>query len=64
MGGIGRTRPAKAKEKGTDEKVSMKAKEQETRERGEKRVRMAPNMGTGGSHPQATSDPRERDGGR
>ena len=29
------------------------------REREEERVRMAPNMGAGGSHPQATSDPGE-----
>ena len=32
-------------------------KHPETREREEERVRMAPNMGAGGSHPQATSDP-------
>ena len=31
------------------------------REREEERVRMAPNMGAGGSHPQATSDPGERE---
>ena len=34
------------------------------REREEERVRMAPNVGAGDSHPQATSDPGERDGGR
>ena len=39
-------------------------KQQEMREREEERVRMAPNMGAGGSHHQATSDPGERDGGR
>ena len=46
--------------------MNTKAKEEDLsttenskRERGEKRVRMAPNMGAGGSHPQATSDPGE-----
>ena len=34
------------------------------RESEEERIRMAPNMGAGGSHLQATSDPGERDGGR
>ena len=34
-------------------------KQEETREREEERVRVAPNMGAGGSHPQATSDPGE-----
>ena len=34
-------------------------KQQEMREEEEERVRMAPNMGAGGSHPQATSDPGE-----
>ena len=33
-----------------------KGKQQETREEEEERVRMAPNMGAGGSQPQATSD--------
>ena len=50
-----------------EEKVSMKAKEEDlattenSKRRGkegrEERVRMAPNMGAGSSHPQATSDP-------
>ena len=39
----GRTRPGKAKERVTEERVNIKAKEE--------RVRMAPNMGAGGSHP-------------
>ena len=34
--------------------------EQETAEEDEGRVRMAPNMGAGGSHPQATTDPEEK----
>ena len=34
--------------------------EQETVEEDEGRVRMAPNMGAGGSHPQATTDPEEK----
>ena len=52
-----------------EEKVNTKAKEEDLatmenskrRGKGEKRVRMAPNMGAGGSHPQATSDPGERE---
>ena len=36
-----------------------KGKQQEMREREEEWVRMAPNMGAGGSHPQATSDSGE-----
>ena len=71
MRGVKRTRPAgKAKERVTEERVSMKAKEedlaakekqQETREEEEERVRMAPNMDAGGSHPQAMSDPGEEE---
>ena len=67
--GIGRTRPAgKAKEKATEGKVNMKGKEedlargfqQSVREEKEERDRMALNMGAGGSHPQAMSDPGEK----
>ena len=70
MRDAGRTRPAKGKEKGMEERVSTKAKEedlgtagkqQEMREREEERVRMAPNMGAGGSHPQAMADPEEEE---
>ena len=67
MRGVGRTRPTgKVKERVTEERVSMKAKEEglatkenskrKGREREEEQVRMAPNMGAGGSHPQAMSD--------
>ena len=69
MRGVGRTRPAgKAKEKVTEDRVSMKAKEEDlaakenSKRRGRKKEewdRMAPNMGAGGSHPQAMSDPEE-----
>ena len=38
-----------------------KGKQQETKEREEERDRVAPNMGAGGSHLQATSDPGERE---
>ena len=73
MRGTGRTRPTgKVKGKVTEEKANMKAKgegfgskgfQQSVKEADEEdeRVRMAPNMGAGGSHPRATSDPgRER----
>ena len=40
-------------------KELKREEEQETAEEDEGRVRMAPNMGAGGSHPQATSDPEE-----
>ena len=74
MRGGGRTRPAgKAKERVTEERVSMKAKEEDlaakenSKRRGEEeeaRVRMAPIMGAGGPYPQATSDLRESEGKR
>ena len=61
MRGVGRTRPAgKAKERGNGGKgehegnggvFGRKGKQQETREEEKERVRMAPNMGAGGSHP-------------
>ena len=38
--------------------------QKEEMEQEEQRGRVAPNMGAGGSHPQATSDPREEKGGR
>ena len=48
--------------KGFQQSVKMMKgeEEQETAEEDEGRVRMAPNMGAGGSHPQATTDPEEK----
>ena len=40
-------------------KELKREEEQETAEEDEGRVRMAPNMGAGGSHPQAMTDPEE-----
>ena len=64
----GRTRPAgKAKERVTEERVSMKAKEEDlaakenSKRRGREPVRMGPNMGDGGSHPQTISVPEEEE---
>ena len=60
----------KGKEKGNGGKgehegkgggFGRKGKQQETREEEEERVRMAPNMGAGGSHLQAMSDPGEEE---
>ena len=71
--GVGQTRPtAKIKEKGMGEKVSMKAKEEDsvTTENRKRRGKEGRNGSewrqTWGpvAHPQATSDPGERDGGR
>ena len=41
-------------------KMMKGEEEQETAEEDEGRVRMAPNMEAGGSHPQATTDPEEK----
>ena len=79
--GNGRGSAGKAKERATEEKASLKVKggefgrkgkQHETRTRkdenngeGHELGRMAPNMGAGGSHPQAISDPeKERRKGR
>ena len=59
--GKGKGNGGKGEHKGKGGGFGYNGKQQETRERGEKRVRMAPNMGAGGSHPQATSDPGERE---
>ena len=71
MSGVGRTRPAgKAKEKVTEERVSMKTKEEDlaTKENSKRRGRKRRNESewrqtwrTGGSHAQAMSDPKERE---
>ena len=47
-------------EENETQKELMDEEEQETAEEDEGRVRMAPNMGAGGSHPQATTDPEEK----
>ena len=48
-------------EENETQKELKREEEQETAEEDEGRVRMAPNMGAGGSHPQATSDPGEKE---
>ena len=47
-------------EENETQKELKREEEQETAEEDEGRVRMAPNMGAGGSHPQATTDPEEK----
>ena len=39
----------------------LKDEEDQEADEEDKRGRVAPNMGAGGSHPQATSDPREEE---
>ena len=55
--GKGKGNGGKGEHEGKGGGFGHKGKHPETREREEERVRMAPNMGAGGSHPQATSDP-------
>ena len=55
--GKGNGNGGKGEHEGKGGGFGHKGKHLETREREEERVRMAPNMGAGGSHPQATSDP-------
>ena len=43
------------------QKELKREEEQETAEEDEGRVRMAPNMGAGGSHPQAMTDPEDEE---
>ena len=62
--GKGKGNGGKGEHEGKGGGFGHKGKQQEKREREEEQVRMAPNMGAGGSHPQAMSDLRERDGGR
>ena len=62
--GKGKGNGGKGEHEGTGGGFDYNGKQQEMRETEEERVRMAPNMRAGGSHPQATSDPGERDGGR
>ena len=64
MRGVKRTRPAgktKGEHEGKGGGFGCTGKQQETREEEEERVRMAPNMGAGGSHTQAMSDPGEEE---
>ena len=46
------------------EEMELEMMQQEEMEHEEQRSRVAPNMGAGGSHPQATSDPARRRSGR
>ena len=57
--GKGKGNGGKGEHEGKGGGFGHNGKQQEMREREEERVRMAPNMGAGGSHPQATSDPRK-----
>ena len=43
------------------EEMELEMMQKEEMEQDEQRGRVAPNMGAGGSHPQATSDPREEE---
>ena len=59
--GKGKGNGGKGEHEGKGGGFGRKGFQQSVREEKEERVRMAPNMGAGGSHPQATSDPeRER----
>ena len=58
--GKGKGNGGKGEHEGKGGGFGHKGKHPETREREEERVRMAPNMEAGGSHPQATSDPRKK----
>ena len=44
------------------EEMELEMMQKEKMEYEEQRGRVAPNMGAGGSHPQATSDPRKNEG--
>ena len=57
--GKGKGNGGKGEHEGKGGGFGHNGKQQEMRKKEEERVRMAPNMGAGGSHPQATSDPGE-----
>ena len=57
--GKGKGNGGKGEHEGKGGGFCHEGKQQETREREEERVRMAPNVGAGSSHPQAMSDPEE-----
>ena len=59
--GKGKGNGGKGEHEGKGGGFGHSGKQQEMREREEERVRMAPNMGAGSSHPQATSDPGGRE---
>ena len=61
--GKGKGNGGKGEHEGKGGGFGHKGKHPEMRERKEERVRMAPNMGAGGSHPQATSDPGKEEKG-
>ena len=58
--GKGKGNGGKGEHEGKGGGFGYKGKHPETREEEEEGVRMAPNMGAGGSHPQAMSDPRKK----
>ena len=62
--GKGKGNGGKGEHEGKGGGFGHNGKQQEMREREEERVRMAPNMGAGGSHPGHVGSRRERDGGR
>ena len=59
--GKGKGNGGKGEHEGKGGGFGRKGFQQSVREEKEERVRMAPNMGAGGSHPQATSDLGERE---
>ena len=59
--GKGKGNGGKGEHEGKGGGFGHSGKQQEMREREEERVRMAPNMGAGGSHPQAMADPKEEE---
>ena len=59
--GKGKWNGGKGEHEGKGGGFGHSGKQQEMREREEERDRVAPNMGAGGSHLQATSDPGERE---
>ena len=58
--GKGKGNGGKGEHEGKGGGFGHKGKHPETREKEEEGIRMAPNMGAGGSHPQAMSDPRKK----
>ena len=59
--GKGKGNGGKGEHEGKGGGFGHNGKQQEMREREEERVRMAPNMGAGGSYPQAMADPEEKE---
>ena len=59
--GKGKGNGGKGEHEGKGGGFGRKGKQQETVEEQDEWVQMAPNMGAGGSHPQAMSDPGEEE---